>query len=778
MITELKVRIACLVGYSLWLALSTQSSPPWTCTAFHSSLPNVGQHDDVRKRRARVALLFVYPCIESVASPACTRRLSLHNATRELQVLVQQQSNESVEIEGYILAKRGFGPSFCFLDISDAHHHQFDSCASNNGDQAPVQVILKRQDFASERYFDGYMRAAVPGALVLLTGVAAPTRNPGEALLLVHSIQILGLPRNPQHVRVLLQAVHDGALPLVEVSVAANMTTGQLQQGLDRYNAKTRNRPEVRRQPLMGLAKEVLQGLRQPDNYPTEMLAQKSVRGVYTLPKADRELQNPPTPLRELLQHRDDAANVLRVSDILASDGHPILGTAADATGTVVVIEGSVQNRRRYSGNITVVELVDKVERSTTIGFQQERLKCVLHPSNGLECSDMYGQLLAPGSRARLTGYCSWRPSNKVISANSTTDKSELVFWIRKVRIVRSSWRPLTVQYLLEQFVAGKLDAEEAGDALGQSDTEIDNIRLLGDLTQRQWRAAEISAELQSVESRMAAIGSESLQLLESFDEIRRRFPVEHIESTPDPEQDSSRSGSRWERKKAPQLDWMTEQVREIIQSHPDYQKRPLKILDVGGGKGYLANCLAGALGCAVQIEVIDVAHGAANNGAMRSRRLQLPVKYTVGDASEFNLSEKFDMVVALHACGALTDVALGHALSSHASFVICPCCFRSNPLLRVTAGLNRRGNKNKLLAEDFLGVRTETYDTLKLLAEIQGDSNLANRAIHSICALRASAVHAHLLKEEIDVRVCIRTFPIAFSSRNFCLVGTTLKRT
>jgi hypothetical protein len=45
----------------------------------------------------------------------------------------------------------------------------------------------------------------VYGVQIQIIGPAAPTRNPGEALIQVHDIEILGLPQNPQHVRILLQ---------------------------------------------------------------------------------------------------------------------------------------------------------------------------------------------------------------------------------------------------------------------------------------------------------------------------------------------------------------------------------------------------------------------------------------------------------------------------------------------------------------------------------------------------------------------------------------------
>jgi Methyltransferase domain len=179
---------------------------------------------------------------------------------------------------------------------------------------------------------------------------------------------------------------------------------------------------------------------------------------------------------------------------------------------------------------------------------------------------------------------------------------------------------------------------------------------------------------------------------------------------------------------------------------------------------------LAGTLGTAVQIRVIDLAVGAVKNGAMKSKRLQLPVQYTVADASRVDLlsNERVDLVVALHACGALSDVALGHAAVHEACFVVSPCCFQSNPRLLVPLSPTF-GSMDRIRVEEWLSVDANDYNALKILAEVQGDTALASEAMHTICALRSAAFIRRATK---PVQVSIRTFPIAFSGRNFCLVG------
>ena len=125
--------------------------------------------------------------------------------------------------------------------------------------------------------------------------------------------------------------------------------------------------------------------------------------------------------------------------------------------------------------------------------------------------------------------------------------------------------------------------------------------------------------------------------------------------------------------------------------------------------------------------------------------------------------------MVALHACGHLSDVALAHAIQRRAGFVIAPCCFNSNPHLKIPPSGET--------VPEWLGVPPEDWSALKLLAEVQGDIPLASEAIGIICAVRAEAAKSKL--EESDAMVAntkpkikIRSFPIQYSTRNTVLVG------
>lgn len=230
--------------------------------------------------------------------------------------------------------------------------------------------------------------------------------------------------------------------------------------------------------------------------------------------------------------------------------------------------------------------------------------------------------------------------------------------------------------------------------------------------------------------------------------------------------------GSKWQHKKRPQLAWMGEQIQQVLQSHPDYGLRRLRILDIGGGKGSLAHYLGQSMEDHVQVHVVDICEGAVANGANKAERLNLPVDFSLADASQA-LNVTADVVVALHACGHLSDVALAHALQRQAGFVIVPCCFNSNPQLQIPIDSHSQRS-----VPEWLGIPSEDWSALKRLAEIQGDISLANEAISTICAVRAEAVRSTFdSNHSLESLISIKRFPVEFSTRNTVLVGHCRRR-
>ena len=771
--------------------------------------------------------------LDDRAVPELQRRLQLQIKQQE-RMKTEDDSGKNgeqqhVQVEGYLTSLRQFGPSFCFLDLS------------KHGVSVPVQAMLKRQEFKDPARFDGCMKSLVPGIRVAITGPVGPTRNAGEALVLIHDIRIQKLPRNPQHVRKLLRLVSEGLLEATDLVEATNKTEDELVAEIAHSKLATRpNHPKA----FNGLAKALLETFKEDHDNDMEcpdLSMDQSL--LYSLPEAPVEISLAPdcsTLLSSMQQTSESSikiekdenlnkAETASIQDIIMGHDQSPSSSNTGLKEEILRITGWVQNRRRFRNYITALEVVDELvpvgtesdDTSVDSGeytateavmtnstFVSPRVKCILHPKvfqcsgNATHTSELYGHLLAPGCRIGMTGFFAGTSIGKDSNrGNSSVDDDDVagafpIFWVCKVDLLEASWRPSIVQFLMEEVVAGNFELEEAARSLKISGKELGRIVAIQDLTKRQWEGADIARRLQRQAMDGLHVDHDALKVVESFEKLRCSFPLTFVDAAATP--DVSRSdfvstqGSRWERKKEPQLEWMSEQVKGVIDKSfaagrfrsSSTKERPLRILDVGGGKGFLANHLARRLldsGYYVEILVLDVAEGAVHNGRLRSERRNLShvVTYAVADASTVDLSQcgDVDLVVALHACGVLTDVALGHAVSQQAAFVICPCCFLSNPQLLVPT-VERQGNrivtKDGIAAKEWLDVDAEAYEKIKGLAEIQGDLNLANRAIHTLCAMRLTAVQA---RASVPMDVSILTFPIAFSTRNFCLVGTTQER-
>ena len=354
------------------------------------------------------------------------------------------------------------------------------------------------------------------------------------------------------------------------------------------------------------------------------------------------------------------------------------------------------------------------------------------------------------------------------------------------------------VQNILNLLASGQFGFEEASESLKLSYTQVEDIASNTEetsSTDRQWMAAELSKSLQGENSRIGKISEAMRQSLDIFSDVRDEYLIQEIEViSSDPSEMASKAsqilassgtplrtspeGSRWQRKKKPQLQWMLGQIEQVIRSHPEYGQRPLRLVDVGGGKGNLSNLLAETFGEEfVTVQVVDISQSAVRNGQMRAMRRGLGnIRYDAQDATTLDVSG-VDVVVALHACGALSDVALGHAAREGAGFVICPCCFRSNPQLRVALPAPSLKDDIELVTVDeWLHVESAAYESLIQLAELQGDIGMSSTAMHSICGLRARAVQRcwqnSRWRHEIQISTTIKSFPIGFSTRNLCLVG------
>eukprot|EP00797_Seminavis_robusta_P006611 Sro1443_g273170.2 (675) ;mRNA; r:14864-16888 len=672
--------------------------------------------------------------------------------------------------------------------------------------------MFKRQAFLCSN-FDGFMKSLVPGVRLCITGPVAPTRNPGEALILVQDMKIQGLPHNPQHVRKLLRLVSEGLLDASDLAKATQVDATELANEIEQA---TRSQTPPSPKAFNGLAKRILLDLKeQHDNDEAYPCFASDHKYTTNLPLAPPDIRQPPpafiSNIQEESYSKEDHDTLRIVSEsmsvqdvLLEQDGR--LQNSFDAASknsvstTTIDMVGWVQNRRRFRDSVTVLEVVDSMvpvgaaadnipdqnlAEDQIDALWNQRLKCVINPQV-LFCqnstrANMYGQLLAPGSQVRMVG------SIVATAAHEKTGNSvPSVMWVQNVELLHSSWRPSSVQYLIEQAVAQEIKLIEAAQALKIPNEKMGSIVAMNEATTREWEAAEISRKLQQQAMDLSRqVGPEALKVIDCYAYLREQYPIHDVADNPKAALEAtdfmSNRSNRWKRKKEPQLDCMSQQVVDVLQRRHS-SNDTIRILDCGGGKGFLANHLArtlGNLGFDVRILVVDVAESAIKNGRRRTENQNLTdiVEYVLADASTVDVSsyiDGVDLVVALHACGALTDVALGHAINHEASFVICPCCFCSNPSLRVPHQ-NRRNatqeSKKLLPVDEWLNIDSRRFDLLKGLAELQSDITLSNQAVHTICGMRLAAAERNTA---VPMKLSLRAFPVAFSTRNFCLIGET----
>ena len=96
-------------------------------------------------------------------------------------------------------------------------------------------------------------------------------------------------------------------------------------------------------------------------------------------------------------------------------------------------------------------------------------------------------------------------------------------------------------------------------------------------------------------------------------------------------------------------------------------------VVDFCGGSGHTALVIAAAMPAAL-VTIVDFNSTALRLAAERAAQLGLAnVRTHCGDVAAF--SGAFSVGLALHACGAATDMALARCRESGAAFVVSPCC-------------------------------------------------------------------------------------------------------
>ncbi len=124
------------------------------------------------------------------------------------------------------------------------------------------------------------------------------------------------------------------------------------------------------------------------------------------------------------------------------------------------------------------------------------------------------------------------------------------------------------------------------------------------------------------------------------------------------------------------QIQKFTELLSHLIAESPLPSDRPLRVVDMGCGKGYLTFAVAALLGPRATVlgierrpDLVDQCNGVARDCGLTH------LSFKVGDIRSTDAGD-VDVLIALHACDTATDDALAQGLQAAATLlVVSPCC-------------------------------------------------------------------------------------------------------
>lgn len=131
------------------------------------------------------------------------------------------------------------------------------------------------------------------------------------------------------------------------------------------------------------------------------------------------------------------------------------------------------------------------------------------------------------------------------------------------------------------------------------------------------------------------------------------------------------------------QINKFVEVIEGLLKNHEMLSSgKPIKVVDMGSGKGYLTFALydylttqlkldASVAGVEVRQDLIDKCNTIAKSVGFEKLNFEL------GYIGDYSL-DKTDILIALHACDTATDDAIAKGMAANAELIICaPCCHK-----------------------------------------------------------------------------------------------------
>lgn len=173
--------------------------------------------------------------------------------------------------------------------------------------------------------------------------------------------------------------------------------------------------------------------------------------------------------------------------------------------------------------------------------------------------------------------------------------------------------------------------------------------------------------------------------------------------------------------KKFRQIDKYIEIVDSLLRKHP--LPRQAHIVDMGAGKGYLTFALYDhlknnlgmepqILGLEIRQHLVEFANHLARQCGFEGLRFQTQ------DIRDFE-GQSTDMLIALHACDTLTDVALAEGIRAGAGIILAaPCCHKQIRQQIQPQGILKTMLRHGILEERQAELLTDSIRSLLLEAE------------------------------------------------------------
>jgi SAM-dependent methyltransferase len=172
------------------------------------------------------------------------------------------------------------------------------------------------------------------------------------------------------------------------------------------------------------------------------------------------------------------------------------------------------------------------------------------------------------------------------------------------------------------------------------------------------------------------------------------------------------------------QIQRFTELLGHLLDDSPLRDRRELRVLDMGAGKGYLTfatHAFLQSRGVAAEVIGVELREDLVAFTEKTARDLGCDgLRFVRGAIGEFKSTGPIDVLIALHACDTATDDALFQAIEAGAALIVtAPCCHKEIRAQLAPPPVLREVLRHGILAEREAEIVTDGMRAL--LLEIRG---------------------------------------------------------